>query len=254
MLNTGLPNKLAGNLAREGARAVTTEVNNSELKCKYPTDDDSLFKSDNQRQSDNLMNIVAVIYGVALTAAFISRPHVIIDPVSRRYAVANLALLAAALLTALSFYGYVLALGGDKPYRVAFSKTSANGRDVFLFFFDLALAGLYVRLLYVAANVTIGPKTKPELASFVFALLPVWVGLMGVRSFRYGFDGRYSIRHNIMVPLVALILTFGIYALVVTTNISDFLIELLLLLFIAFYGIVNHSLAYKAWERRNASQ
>jgi len=67
----------------------------------------------NQRESANLMNIVAVVYGVALTTALSLRPDVLLHPLSQSNTIASLALLSAGLLTALSFFSYVLVIGGD---------------------------------------------------------------------------------------------------------------------------------------------
>ena len=79
------------------------------------------WKTYNDRESGNLMNVVAVIYGAALTLAISNRPTLILRPVSAPNLIPSLALLAAGILTAVSFYGYVLWVGGDKPYKVTWT-------------------------------------------------------------------------------------------------------------------------------------
>ena len=117
----------------------------------------------NQRESDNLMNIVAVVYGVALTTALTS-------PAGRAPASAIRAVPypqpgaagGGVLFTALSFLSYVLAIGGDAPYNIAWTPGSSGGRSVFRYLADLLLAGLYVRLLFAATDVGTGPGSKPQ--------------------------------------------------------------------------------------------
>ena len=75
-----------------------------------------------QRQSDNLMNIVAVVYGVALTAALTTHQEVLLHPLSATNILPFLALSAAGILTAFSFYIYVLSIGGGKPYDVEWTE------------------------------------------------------------------------------------------------------------------------------------
>ncbi len=114
----------------------------------------------NQRESANLMNIVAVVYGVALTTALSLRPDVLLHPLSVSNTIASLALLAAGLLTALSFFSYVLVIGGDTPYRIAWNLGSSGGGSVIRFLADLLLAVLYVRLLFAAAGVGTGAGAR----------------------------------------------------------------------------------------------
>jgi hypothetical protein len=76
------------------------------------------YTETNQRESDNLMNIVAVVYGVAITIALTMSGDAILDPVSAAELIPSVALLAAVLLTAFSFYSYVLAIGqGSGVFR-----------------------------------------------------------------------------------------------------------------------------------------
>lgn len=120
------------------------------------------WKTYNDRESGNLMNVVAVIYGAALTLAISNRPSLILRPVSAPNLIPSLALLAAGILTAVSFYGYVLWVGGDKPYEVTWTTKSNQTKATFRFFVDLVLATLYVHLLFTATQIETGFKQGAE--------------------------------------------------------------------------------------------
>jgi hypothetical protein len=137
-----------------------------------------------QRQSDNLMNIVAVVYGVALTTALTSHQEVLLHPLSATNILPFMALSAAGILTAFSFYIYVLSIGGGKPYVVDWDEDSMASRAIFRFATDFVLAILYVRLLFTAADVQSGPRAAPKLAGFVFSFFLVFVGAVVVRWVR----------------------------------------------------------------------
>jgi hypothetical protein len=203
-------------------------------------------KDYNERESDNLMNIVAVIYGVALTAALINRPNLLLRPVTVPHQIPSFALLVAGLLTALAFYGYVLSIGGDKPYDVVWTMEESKPWGIVRFFVDLILASLYVHLLFVAVHVTAGPNTAPKLAGFVFAFIPVFVGAIIVRSFR----GRFLNWAN-LVAFVAGVGTFFLWFWVhdqSATRGFDLLVEGLLLVVVLVYGVLNHWIAYRTWR------
>jgi hypothetical protein len=209
-------------------------------------------KDYNKHESDNLMNIVAVIYGVALTAALINRPNLLLRPVTAPHRIPSLALLVAGLLTALTFYGYVLSIGGDRPYDVVWTmgssttKGSSKPWGIVRFFVDLILASLYVHLLFVAVHVTAGPNTAPKLAGFVFAFIPVFVGAIIVRSFR----GRFRNWAN-LVAFVAAVGTFFLWYVVhdqSATRGFDLAVEGLLLALVLLYGVLNHWIAYRTWK------
>jgi len=144
------------------------------------------YTEDNQRESDNLMNIVAVVYGVAITIALSTHPDTLLHPVSASELIPSLALLAAVLLAAFSFFSYVLAIGGSKPYDVAWTPQSPSVKwfAVIRFAVDLMLAGLYVHLLLAAVSIEAGPNSKPKLADFVFAFVLVFGGAVIVRRVR----------------------------------------------------------------------
>ena len=214
-------------------------------------------KDYNERESDNLMNIVAVIYGVALTAALINRPNLLLRPVTVPHQVPSFALLVAGLLTALTFYGYVLSIGGDRPYDIVWTmdsngtKGSSKPLGIVRFFVDLILASLYVHLLFVAVHVTAGPNTAPKLAGFVFAFIPVFVGAIIVRSFR----GRFPNWAN-LVAFVAVALTFLLWIwphYQSATRGFDLLVEGLLLVVVLGYGVLNHLIAYWTWRGGGSS-
>src|ERR1700753_4131625 len=99
------------------------------------------------------MNIVAVVYGISLTAALGSHQEVLLHPLSAANLLPSIALAAAGILASYSFYIYVLSIGGAKPYDVAWTKTSMQLHAIFRFTADLMLAILYVRLLFAAADV-----------------------------------------------------------------------------------------------------
>ena len=203
-------------------------------------------KDYNKHESDNLMNIVAVIYGVALTAALINRPNLLLRPVTVPHQIPSFALLVAGLLTALTFYGYVLSIGGDRPYDVVWTMDSSKPLGIVRFFADLILASLYVHLLFVAVHVTAGPNTAPKLAGFAFAFIPVFVGAIIVRSFR----GRFLNWAN-LVAFVAAALTFVLWFWAHdhrATRGFDLLVEGLLLVVVLGYGVLNHLIAYWTWK------
>ena len=200
----------------------------------------------NQRESANLMNIVAVVYGVALTTALSLRPGVLLHPLSMSNTIASLALLAAGLLTALSFFSYVLVIGGDTPYRIAWSLGSSGGTSVIRFLADLLLAVLYVRLLFAATDVGTGPA--PELAGFVFAFIPVFIGAIVVRLLR-----RQQMNWT---ALIAALVALGLWALArshTATRGFDLILGITLLAGVALYGALNHSLSYRAWKRTHTA-
>jgi hypothetical protein len=198
----------------------------------------------NQRESDNLMNIVAVSYGVALTAALGNRPDLLLHPVSTPHLILSLALLAAGLLTAFTFYTYVLSVGGDKPYDVTWTMQSSKPMGILRFFADLVLASLYVHLLFAAVHVDTGPNTAPKLAGFVLAFIPVFAGAIVVRLFR----GRGI--HWVAVGAAGGTLLFWAFARHrIMTRDFDLLLEALLLVAILGYGVLNHLIPYEAWKR-----
>jgi hypothetical protein len=83
------------------------------------------------------------------------RPDAILHPASAEDLIPSLALLSAVLLTAFSCYSYVLAIGGDKPYDVAWTTGSNSSKwfGIIRFVVDLLLAGLYVHLLLAAVSI-----------------------------------------------------------------------------------------------------
>ena len=204
----------------------------------------------NQRESDNLMNIVAVVYGVAMTIALSMRPDAILHPVSAAELIPSLGLLAAVLLTAFSFYSYVLAIGGDKPYDVAWTPDSDSSKwfGIIRFVVDLVLAGLYVHLLLTAVDIETGPNTKPKLAGFVFAFPLVFAGAVIVRLVRR--------RKLSRVAGIAAILSGGLWFWTrsrMPTRGTDLTIEVILLVGILVYGWLYQLFAYLDWKR-NATQ
>jgi len=198
----------------------------------------------NQRESDNLMNIVAVVYGVALTTALTRRADVLLSPLSAPYVIPSLALLGAVLLTALSFLGYVLAIGGDTPYHIAWTAGSGGGHSVFRYLADLLLAGLYVRLLFAATDVETGPDSKPRLASLVLAYTGVFAGAIVVRLLRRG-----QISWLAAAAAVATLVAWFWVRGRTPTRAFDLWLEAALLAGVILYGWLTHWLGYRAWTR-----
>jgi len=212
------------------------------------SDYDQAWKTYNDRESGNLMNVVAVIYGVALTVAISSRPSLILRPVSAPNLIPSLALLAAGLLTAISFYGYVLWVGGDKPYDVTWTKTSNQTKGTFRFFMDLVLATLYVHLLFTATQIETGSNRAPKLTGFVFAFLLVFAAAILVYVLRH--KGAWALSN---VPWVAIGATCAATALGfvadknTATRSFDFTLVCVLLFLVILYGVLNHVIPYKVW-------
>jgi hypothetical protein len=199
----------------------------------------------NQRKSDNLMNIVAVVYGVAITIAFSMSPDAILHPTSAAEIIPSVALLAAVLLTAFSFYSYALAIGGDKPYDVDWTPDSKKWFGLIRFTVDLVLAGLYVHLLLAAVNIETGPNAKPKLAGFVFAFVFVFAGAVMVRAVR-----RKQIS---IVAVIATIVSLGICLWIrsrTATRGTDLTVDVILLVGTLLYCWLYQFFAYK--NRENA--
>jgi hypothetical protein len=197
----------------------------------------------NQRESDNLMNIVAVVYGVAITIALSMRPNALLHPVSAAELIPSVALLAAVLLTAFSFYSYVLAIGGDKPYDVAWTPDSSKWFGIIRFVVDLVLAGLYVHLLLTAVDIETGPNTKPKLADFVFAFVLVFAGAVMVRLVRRGQISGVAL----IATFVSGVLWFFLRHRIATRG-TDLAVEVILLVGILFYGWLYQLFAYLNWK------
>jgi hypothetical protein len=204
------------------------------------SDYDKKWKTYNDRESGNLMNIVAVIYGVALTAAISSRPSLILHPVSAPNLIPSLALLAAGLLTAFSFYGYVLSVGGDKPYDVTWTIRSNKTKGIVRFFADLVLATLYVRLLFAATET--GSNRTPKLTGFVFAFALVFAAATVV----LGLRGRI---HWVAFGATGVTVALWWWAHTSTVTRSfDFTLVGVLLFIVILYGGLNHVIPYQAWK------
>jgi hypothetical protein len=234
----------AANLADAAvkARSFLAEHPADAMLSNYDQD----WKTYNDRESSNLMNIVAVIYGVALTAAISGRPSLILHPVSAPNLIPSLALLAAGLLTAFSFYGYVLSVGGDKPYDVTWTIGSNKTAGIFRFLADLVLATLYVHLLLAATHVETGSNRAPKLTGFVFAFVLVFAAATIVWGLRrrlqwvaFGATG------------VALALWWWAY-MIAPTRAFDFKLVGALLFVVILYGGLNHVIPYQAWKNHPA--
>lgn len=209
---------------------------------------DQAWKTYNDRESGNLMNVVAVIYGVALTVAISSRPSLILRPVSAPNLIPSLALLAAGILTAISFYGYVLWVGGDKPYEVTWTIKSNQTKGTFRFFVDLVLATLYVHLLFTATQIETGSNRAPKLTGFVFAFLLVFAAAILVYALRH--KGAWALS---TVPWVAIgatciaALLWGVASKNTATRSFDFKLVGVLLFVVILYGVLNHVIPYRVW-------
>jgi hypothetical protein len=212
------------------------------------------WKTYNDRESGNLMNVVAVIYGAALTLAISNRPSLILRPVSAPNLIPSLALLAAGILTAISFYGYVLWVGGDKPYDVTWTTNSNQTKASFRFFVDLVLATLYVHLLFTATQIETGSNRAPKLTGFVFAFLLVFAAAILVYGLRH--KGPWAPSN---VPWVAIGATCIAAALwwVASKNTAtrsfDFGLVGVLLFVVILYGGLNHVIPYRVWRSHSGA-
>jgi hypothetical protein len=203
------------------------------------------WKTYNDRESVNLMNIVAVIYGVALTAAISGRPSLILHPASAPNLIPSLALLTAGILTAFSFYGYVLSVGGDKPYDVTWTMESNKTKGIVLFLADLVLATLYVHLLFAATQIETGSNRAPKLTGFVFAFFLVFVGAAAVRGLRK------SLLWVAVVAIVATLVLWGWAYKSTATRYFDFVLVGMLLVVVIIYGLLNHVMPYRRWKENS---
>lgn len=196
----------------------------------------------NQRQSGNIMNIVAVVYGVALTASLIQRPTILLHPVSAPNIVPGLALLTAGLLASYSFFSYVLSIGANKPYDVTWTDTSSKWYSIIRFATDLMLASLYVHLLFAAVNIEAGLNAHPKLAGFVFSFFLVFVGAAVVQLARYC---RLS-----FIKLIAALVSFGLWLWLrtkVETRHADIALEVGLLIGALTYCGLTYWRSYHDW-------
>jgi len=190
------------------------------------------------------MNIVAVVYGVALTASLIQRPRILLDPVSAPDLVPGLALLTAGVLAAYSFFSYVLSIGANKPYDVTWTKSSSKWYSIIRFATDLILASLYVHLLFTAVNIEAGPNMHPRLASFAFALILVFVGAAVVQLVRYV---RVSFI-KIIAAAVSLVLWLTLRSTVETRH-TDIALEIGLLIGALIYCGLTYWRSYHDWKK-----
>lgn len=207
------------------------------------------WKTYNDRESGNLMNVVAVIYGAALTLAISNRPTLILHPASAPNLIPSLALLAAGILTAVSFYGYVLWVGGDKPYEITWTTKKNQTRATLRFFVDLVLATLYVHLLFTATQIETGPNRAPKLTGFVFAFFLVFAAAILVYALRH--KEPWALNN---VPWVAIgatciaALLWGVASKNTATRSFDFKLVGALLFVVILYGVLNHVIPYRVWK------
>lgn len=198
----------------------------------------------NQRQSGNIMNIVAVVYGVALTASLIQRPRILLNPVSAPDLVPGLALLTAGLLAAYSFFSYVLSIGANKPYDVTWTTSSSKWYSIIRFATDLILASLYVHLLFAAVNIEAGLNTHPKLTGFVFAFVLVFVGAAVVQLARY-------VRVS-FIKIIAALVSLGLWLWLrttVETRHADIALEIGLLIGALIYCGLTYWRSYHDWKK-----
>lgn len=194
----------------------------------------------NQRQSGNIMNIVAVVYGVALTASLIQRPGILLHPLSAPNLLPGLALLTAGLLAAYSFFSYVLSIGANKPYDVTWTTSSCKWYSIIRFATDLILASLYVHLLFAAVDIQ---NAHPRLSGFVFAFILVFAGAAVVQLARY-------VRIS-FIKLIAALVSLGIWLWLrttVETRNADIAIEIGLLVGALIYCGLTYWRSYRDWK------
>jgi hypothetical protein len=191
------------------------------------------------------MNIVAVVYGVALTTSLIQRPRILLHPVSAPNIVPGLALLTAGLLASYSFFSYVLAIGANKPYNVKWTDDSSKWYSIIRFAADLILASLYVHLLFAAVNIEAGQNAHPKLTGFVFSLFLVFVGAAVVQLARYA---RVS-----FIKLIAALVSLGLWLWLrtkVETHHADIALEVGLLICALVYCSLTYWRSYHDWKKK----
>ena len=152
---------------------------------------------DERRQSQALVGIVSVIYGVAIAISLTAIPAVLLHPWSDHHLMTTLAVAAAVVLSIYGFFSYVLAVGRDEySYRLLWQRgkdLAETKRDARRFVIDVILAGAYVRLLLGATEVTassvrstVRPPSVPTVAAFVSGFAIVFGLVCIVRVARYG--------------------------------------------------------------------
>jgi hypothetical protein len=239
-----LPGSASPAAAAADARRYLAENTGSALV----DDVNSKWNEYNQRQSGNLMNVVAVIYGVALAVALSNRPSLLLRPMTTANIIPSLALLAAGLLTAYAFYSYVLSVGGDRPYIVAWTLKSSQWGGIFRFFTDLVLAVLYVHLLFAAVRIKAGRATAPSLDGLMFAFILVFLGAVLVWWVR-GLGPHW-------VAIFATLISIGLWSWAyfgTATRDFDLFLEAVVLIALIGYGGVNHWVPYHAWHDNEAA-
>ncbi len=199
-------------------------------------------------QSDNLMRIVAVVYGVALTQALINRTSVIQDPLAPENIIPVLSLACVALLSCYAYFAYVMAVSTDHSYTVEWTKTALNWKGSLRFATDLGLSVLYVWLLFVTIRSTDPSthlETAPDLRPVWFAILVVMVGAAFVRIVRY--KSAYPALPSLSLGLASLVL-WRVQGDAPTRG-RDVVALLIALLFVFAYIPFNEWLGYQFWKK-----
>jgi hypothetical protein len=221
----------------------------------------TVVSSDSATKSQSLMEIVAVVYGVAVTLALTLHSQVLLHPSKSVNRLPALVLLAALILTCYAFFSYVLVIGGGAHvYRVGWTANKGwheQLSDPVRFAADLVLAGLYVRLLLAATEVPVGPKTSPSFRDLFLSTGFVMLGVLGVRLLRYGFANLWpKLLNRYLPPILFAAVAFAFAALARghDTHAWDDGFAWGLLLGAILYTVVNHALSFFYWRDHDGRQ
>jgi hypothetical protein len=195
-------------------------------------------------QSDKLMQIVTVVYGVSLTSAFTKNSDLVLDPFHQNL-IQFLCLVCAALLSCYGFFAYVLAVSSDYPYDVRWTVASAKASEALRFATDLVLAVLYVRMLLFAANLKPATANSHQgLSGFFYAIAMTmfWACIVRILRYKSLLRGIPSLLMAAIAVLVACVSEKH------QTRIADLVMLGVAIVFILAYIVVNDRLGWCWWK------
>src|SRR4051794_1836473 len=189
------------------------------------------------------MQIVTVVYGVSLTSALTRNSDLILHPFGTNL-IQFLCLACAALLSCYAFFAYVMAVSYDHPYDVRWTVRSSKSGAALRFATDLALAALYVRMLFVAVNATSSPTpAHPDLRSFYVSVATTMGVAFVVRVVRYKVlrRGLPSLGVGVLATIAAIHWGRG------QSHSADLAVLVVSLVIVAIYIAANDFLGWWWW-------